>query len=108
MGHRPGWKFSILDRITSRSYPLYKGENMAEKIVFCCDLHINKDLIRLTECLNFLDYLKKYCLANQINQNTCQSFTRSFTNALSQQTSNHHQNNNNRRNAVIIDAIFIC
>ena len=40
---------------------------MAEKIVFCCDLHINKDLIRLTECLNFLDYLKKYCLANQIN-----------------------------------------
>ena len=40
---------------------------MAEKIVFCCDLHINKDLLRLTECLNFLDYLKKYCLANQIN-----------------------------------------
>lgn len=39
---------------------------MAEKIAFCCDLHVNRDLLRLTECLNFLDYLKKYCLANEI------------------------------------------
>lgn len=39
---------------------------MAEKIAFCCDLHVNKELLRLTECLNMLDYLKKYCLSNEI------------------------------------------
>ena len=32
-----------------------------EKIIFISDLHLNKDLIRLTECLNFLDYIEKYC-----------------------------------------------
>lgn len=36
------------------------------KIVFCSDLHINKDLLRLTECLNFLDYLSNYCENNEI------------------------------------------
>jgi DNA repair exonuclease SbcCD nuclease subunit len=36
------------------------------KIAFCSDLHINRDLLRLTECLNFLDYLDKYCEDNQI------------------------------------------
>lgn len=36
------------------------------KIAFCSDLHINRDLLRLTECLNFLDYLGKYCENNVI------------------------------------------
>lgn len=37
------------------------------KIAFCSDLHISKELLRLTECLNFLDYLKKYCKENDIH-----------------------------------------
>ena len=36
------------------------------KIMFCSDLHLNRDLIRLTECLNFLDYAKNYCIKNDI------------------------------------------
>lgn len=36
------------------------------KIAFCSDLHINKELLRLTECLNFLDYLGNYCINNDI------------------------------------------
>ena len=42
-------------------YPSLKGEKMA-KILFTSDLHLTKDLLRITECLNFLDYIKKYCL----------------------------------------------
>lgn len=29
-------------------------------IMVCSDLHINKELLRLTECLNFLDYMANY------------------------------------------------
>ena len=36
------------------------------KIAFCSDLHINREIIRLTECLNFLDYIGKYCKDNDI------------------------------------------
>lgn len=36
------------------------------KIMFFSDLHLNKDLLRLTECLNFLDYAKNYCIKNNI------------------------------------------
>lgn len=36
------------------------------KIAICSDLHISKDLLRLTECVNFLDYLSNYCEKNQI------------------------------------------
>ena len=36
------------------------------KIMFFSDLHLNRDLIRLTECLNFLDYAKNYCIKNDI------------------------------------------
>lgn len=37
------------------------------KIAFCSDLHVNKELLRLTECLNFLDYLGNYCKENDIH-----------------------------------------
>lgn len=40
---------------------------MSEKICFSSDLHLDKNLVRITECLNFLDYLKKYCESNNIN-----------------------------------------
>lgn len=30
-------------------------------IAVTCDLHVSKDLLRITECLNFLDYLSNYC-----------------------------------------------
>lgn len=36
------------------------------KIAFCSDLHIDKELLRLSECLNFLDYLSNYCEKNEI------------------------------------------
>ena len=36
------------------------------KILFTSDLHLTKDLLRITECLNFLDYIKKYCAENDI------------------------------------------
>lgn len=37
-------------------------------MIVCSDLHVNKDLIRITECLNFLDYIKKYGLENNIKK----------------------------------------
>ena len=37
------------------------------KIAFTSDLHVNKELLRLTECLNFLDYLENYCKENDIH-----------------------------------------
>ncbi len=37
------------------------------KIAFCSDLHVNKELLRLSECLNFLDYMKTYCSKNDIH-----------------------------------------
>lgn len=36
------------------------------KIMFFSDLHLNRDLLRLTESLNFLDYAKNYCIKNNI------------------------------------------
>jgi DNA repair exonuclease SbcCD nuclease subunit len=30
------------------------------------DLHVNKEPIRITECLNFLEYIKNYCMKNNI------------------------------------------
>src|SRR5574344_507140 len=40
---------------------------MSEQIVVFGDLHINKDPIRVTECLNFLEYIDVYCEKNKIN-----------------------------------------
>ena len=80
---------------------------MSNKIFIITAHSFRNHLPTETPTIITLDKLSKKnndSLANQINQNTCQSFTRSFTNALIQQTSNHYQNNNNRRNAVIIDA----
>ena len=37
-------------------------------MIVCSDLHINKDLLRLTECLNFLDYIKNYGKEHSINK----------------------------------------
>ena len=39
---------------------------MSEKILFTSDLHLTKDLLRITTCLNYLDYIKKYCIDNDI------------------------------------------
>lgn len=35
-------------------------------IAITCDLHVDKDLIRINECLNFLDYLTNYCVDKNI------------------------------------------
>ena len=48
------------------SYAFLEKEKSMAKIAFCSDLHINREIIRLTECLNFLDYIGKYCKDNDI------------------------------------------
>lgn len=37
-------------------------------MIVCSDLHINKELLRLTECLNFLDYIADYGEKNNIKK----------------------------------------
>lgn len=39
---------------------------MKGDIIFFSDLHIDKTQIRLIECINFLDYIKRYCKENSI------------------------------------------
>lgn len=39
---------------------------MSEKILFTSDLHLTKDLLRITTCVNYLEYLKNYCLEHNI------------------------------------------
>lgn len=37
------------------------------KIAFTSDLHVSKELLRITECLNFLDYFFSYCREHDIH-----------------------------------------
>lgn len=114
---------TFLEKITScteQSLSLYTQSNEKININFslselCSKMMSNKVFIitahsfknhlpKETQTIMSLDKLSKTnkgTLTAQINQ--CQSFTRSFTNTLIQQTTNHNQNINNRRTAVIID-----